>query len=130
MLVVMTDRVPAGRRATLTQMFRRRPFDDLIRRQLDLFQASHGHLVDEAVARRRALADADEQTEAFGDYQDAVGWAAEGLVEIEDSYADTLEGRTARSYRRAFRREAGRRYPLLAGAFVHVQDETAIDEDE
>lgn len=111
-------------------MFGRRRFDDLVGRQLDLFQSSHGQLVDEAVARRRALSTADEQTEAFGDYQDAVEWAAEGLVEIEDSYAGTLEGRTARAYRRAFRREAGRRYPLVAGAFLHVQDVTAPDDDE
>jgi hypothetical protein len=111
-------------------MFGRRRFDDLVARQLDLFQSSHGHLVEEAVARRRALARADEQTEAFGDYQDAVEWAAEGLVEIEDAYAATLEGRAVRAYRRAFRREAGRRYPAVAGAFVHVQDVTAPDEED
>ncbi len=111
-------------------MFGRRRFDDLVGRQLDLFQSSHGHLVDEAVARRRALSTADEQTEAFGDYQDAVEWAAEGLVEIEDAYADTLDARTAKAYRRAFRRQARRRSPLIAGAFVHGQDVTEVDEDD
>ncbi len=111
-------------------MFRSRRFDDLVGRQLDLFQRGHGHLVDEAVARRASLAQGDGETEAFGDYQDAVEWAAEGLVEIEDAYADTLDARTAKAYRRAFRRQARRRYPLIVGAFVHVQDVTEVDEDD
>lgn len=111
-------------------MFGRRRFDELVGRQLDLFERQHGHLVADAAARRRALPGADEQTEAFGDYQDAVEWAAEGLVEIEDAYAQTLDARTARAYRRAFRREARRRFPLVAGAFLHVQDVTDVDDDD
>lgn len=111
-------------------MFRSHRFDDLIARQLDLFELEHGHLVSDAIDRRRSLPGADDATEAFGDYQDAVDWAAEGLVEIEDSYAQSLDGKTEKAYRRAFRRAAKRRFPNVAGAFLWVQDVTEVDDDE
>jgi hypothetical protein len=91
---------------------RRGRFDDLVERQLDLFEADEAALLEEAqdadAAWTNAIAENSE--ELYGDYQlvaDAIG---ERLYETRETYAATLEGPTAADYRVAFDRAARRRF--------------------
>lgn len=92
-------------------------FDELVRRQLDLFEADERALLDEAAGADAAWthASADESEELYGDYQlvaDAVG---EALYELRETYAATLAERAADEYRLAFDRAAHKRFGRLAG---------------
>jgi hypothetical protein len=91
----------------------RRPYRDLIRRQLDLFAEEHGALFDEAREALRAYheADRDEAEERYGDYQDVLDRAVAYLADIRDTYARTLDDPDA--YNAEFERAAARRYPQL-----------------
>ena len=92
-------------------IFRRRPYAELIDRQLDLVAADDADLLADVDAARRAYADADREDaeEAFGDYQLALEALKDRLTEIRDSYAGTLDD--AEAYQRAFERAAVRRWP-------------------
>jgi hypothetical protein len=96
--------------------FRRDPFGELVRRQLDLFAEDDAELLLEADAAERAYdaAERDEAEEAYGDYQLVLEAVADRLGEIRDTYAATLEEETADEYARAFERAARKRYPKLA----------------
>ena len=96
--------------------FRRDPFGELIRRQLDLFAEDDAELLLEADAAERAYdaAERDEAEEAYGDYQLVLEAVADRLGEIRDTYASTLDEETADEYARAFERAARKRYPKLA----------------
>jgi hypothetical protein len=96
-------------------MFRRR-FDDLISRQLDLFQDEHAGLISDCIAAERAYdrADRSEAEERYGDYVDLVETATELLADLRDGYASTLEGQAAREYEHAFNRTVLKRLPRFA----------------
>ena len=101
-------------------MIFRRPYRDLIRRQLDLFVEEHGALFDEA---REALqvyhdTDRDEAEERYGDYQDVLDRAAGHLADIRDGYARTLD--EPEPYREEFERIATRRFPQLGDALKEI----------
>jgi hypothetical protein len=94
----------------------RRPFADLVRRQLDLFADDEVALLEEArladVAWRKA--GRNEAEEAYGDWQlvaDAIG---ERLLELRETYAATLDDTTAASYRHAFDRATSKRFPRFS----------------
>jgi hypothetical protein len=91
--------------------FRRRPFADVIERQLDLVAADDADLIADVEARRRdyAAADRDDAEEAFGDYQLALEALKDRLVDVRDAYAATLADPGA--YEHAFERAAVRRWP-------------------
>ena len=94
--------------------FRRRPFDDVIQRQLELFAEEDLDALDdvaEALARYNA-AGADEAEELYGDYQLAIEAATDRLAELRDAYAATLDDRDP--YTDAFNRAVVRRWPELA----------------
>ena len=97
-------------------MIFRRPYRDLIRRQLDLFVEEHGALFAEAHEALRVYHDAerDEAEERYGDYADLLDLAAAHLAELRDGFAENLED--PGSYLRAFDRAAARRFPQLAEA--------------
>ena len=91
--------------------FRRKPFAQLIERQLELVALDDGDLLDDVDARRRdyASADREDAEEAFGDYQLALEAWKDRLVEVRDAYAATLDD--PEHYERAFERAAARRWP-------------------
>jgi hypothetical protein len=113
-------------------MFRRRRFGDLVDRQLGIFEAENRDALAriERLRRRELQADEEDATEAFGDYLDEVGWAAEELRELRDAYAGSLEGDAAREYARAYGKAVRRRFPALHDAFAHDDDLTGRLEDD
>ena len=113
-------------------MFRGRRFADLIERQLDIFARDNRDALERvAEARRRELgAGREDATEAFGDYLDEVGWAAEELRALRDGYASTLDGRATRDYARAYGKAVRRRFPALYDAFARDEDLEGGVEDE
>ena len=97
-------------------MIFRRPYRDLIRRQLDLFVEEHGALFDEADEALRVYheADRDESEERYGDYSDVLDRAAGHLADVRDAYAGTLDD--PEPYRAEFERIVTRRFPQLGDA--------------
>lgn len=96
-------------------IFRRSPFADLIRRQLDLFERDHADVLADARSRLDAYnqADRDEAEELYGDYVDAVDTGTELLAEVRDHYARTLDRDAADRYADDFNRAVSRRFPPL-----------------
>lgn len=98
-------------------MFRRGRFDELVRRQLDLFESEEAETLAEASAADRAWSEAskDEAEERYGDYQLVVDALADRLLDLRESYAATLEDETADEYRAAFGRAARKRFGAFSG---------------
>jgi hypothetical protein len=98
----------------------RRPYRDLIRRQLDLFLEEHGALFDEAREAMSAYnaAERDEAEERYGDYADVLDRAAAHLAEIRDTYAGTID--EPERYRAEFERSVTRRFPQLGDALKEI----------
>ena len=92
-------------------IFRRKPFAELIERQLDLVAADDADLLADVAARRRehAAAEREDAEEAFGDYQLALEALKDRLTDVRDAYAATLED--PEPYEGAFERAAVRRWP-------------------
>ena len=92
-------------------IFRRKPFAELIERQLDLVATDDADLLLDVAARRRehAAADREDAEEAFGDYQFALEALKDRLTEVRDAYAATLDD--PEPYEHAFERAAVRRWP-------------------
>ena len=91
----------------------RRPFADLVRRQLDLLAEDEAVLLTEA--REAEIAwlrtGRDDAEEAYGDWQlvaDAVG---ERLLDLRETYFSTLDESAAEAYRRSFGKAAAKRLP-------------------
>ena len=93
--------------------FRRRPFAELIARQLDLFEEEHATLLRETEAALAAYnrAPKDEAEERYGDFRDLAAEGEELLADLRDAYAATLDDETAERYRAEFDREVRRRLP-------------------
>ena len=100
-------------------LLRRRRFDDLITRQLNLFAETHGDLLQEIDEHRTRWRKATRSgaEEAFGDEQDRVDWAADELADLFGQYAATLDDPTEAEYRSEFSRAVRRRFNPLADAF-------------
>ena len=98
-------------------IFRRRRFDDLVRRQLDAFAEDEAELLEEAREAERAYDEADREDaeEAYSDFQLVLEAGAERLAEIRDTYASTLDEDTEEEYAQAFARAARKRFPKLTG---------------
>ena len=96
--------------------FRRRPFDELVARQLELFEADEAGLLEEAAESESAWVRSgrDEAEEAYGDFQLVVDAIADRLLEIRESYAATLAEEAAEDYRRAFHAAVARRFRRYA----------------
>jgi hypothetical protein len=91
----------------------RRPFADVIRRQLELFEREHADLVAACAASERAYdaADRDEAEERYGAYVDLVEEGTETLADIRDAFGRTLDEETAEAYEAAFNRAVKKRLP-------------------
>jgi hypothetical protein len=98
---------------------RKRPFADLVARQLDLFAADHAGLLADCEAALRAYdaAPADEAEERYGDYVDLVDAVRDELESLRNGYARTLDAETVEPYEAAFAVEARRRFPSHAPEF-------------
>jgi hypothetical protein len=94
----------------------RRRFDDVVSRQLDLFEREHAGLIADCAAAERAYdrAHRSEAEERYGDYVDLVETGTEILADIRDHYASTLEGDAAEEYERTFNRAVLKRLPRFA----------------
>jgi hypothetical protein len=94
----------------------KRPFADVVRRQLDLFEREHGDLIKDCDAAESAYdrADRDEAEERYGDYLDLVETGTEILASLREAYAQTLDEETAGTYETAFNRTVLRRFPRFA----------------
>ena len=97
-------------------MLRRRPFADLVSRQLDLFAREHAGLIADCEAAERAYdrADRAEAEERYGDYLDLVETGTEQLAALRDNYAATLEEDVAEEYEAAFNRGVLKRFARFA----------------
>lgn len=94
----------------------KRPFADVVRRQLDLFERENGGLIRDCDAAESAYdrADRDDAEERYGDYLDLVETGTEILAGLRDAYAGTLDEERAAAYEAAFDRAATRRFPRFA----------------
>ena len=92
---------------------RRRPFADLIERQLAFFEQDHAALLEDARSAERAYDDADrhEAAERYGEYDDLVDTGTGLLAGIRAAYAATLDEETGAEYERAFNDAVSRRFP-------------------
>jgi hypothetical protein len=97
-------------------MFGRGRFNELVRRQLDLFADDEAPLLEEGRDADAAWsnADADESEELYGDYQLVVDAIGERLYDIREAYASTLEEEAADEYRAAFDAAARKRFRRFA----------------
>lgn len=98
-------------------MLRRRRFQKLVDRQLDLFSDDEAQLLDEAREADSAWtnAEADDSEELYGDYQLVVDAIGERLHDIRETYAASLDERAADDYRATFNRAAGKRLRRFSG---------------
>jgi hypothetical protein len=92
-------------------------FDELVRRQLDLFAEDEAGLLEEAreADDAQTRAERDEAEELYGDYQLVVDAIGERLLDLRETYAATLEAGAADEYRDAFNRAALKRFPRFTG---------------
>ena len=105
-------------------IFKRR-FGELIDRQLDLFEQDNAELfdrLDDAEADYRAAA-REEAEERFGDLQEVLAEGTELLIEVRDSYSDTLDDETVEEYVAAFDLAVLRRFPQFALELEEEQED-------
>ena len=97
-------------------MLGRGRFEDLLRRQLDLFELDEAALLREAEEADDAWTNAprEESEERFGEYQLVVDAIAERLLDLRETYASSLDEATADRYRAAFNRAAVKRFRPFA----------------
>jgi hypothetical protein len=92
---------------------RKRRFDDLVARQLDLFEREHAGLIgdtDEALRAYNA-AERDEAEERYGDYLDLADTGLDELVELRESLAPARDPGAALEYEAVFNDAARKRFP-------------------
>jgi hypothetical protein len=90
-------------------------FVDIVERQVGLFEAESGDLLEDCRAALDAYnaASRDDAEELYGDYVDALDAARDALTAYRDTFARTLEPDAAEDYERAFNQLARRRFPEL-----------------
>jgi len=103
-------------------MFRRKRFDELVARQLELFADDEAVLLAEASAADAAWsnASADDSEELYGDYQLVVDAVGDRLHDVRETYAAGLEPEVAAEYRVAFDRSATKRFGNLASFLAEL----------
>ena len=97
-------------------IFRRKPFGEVIQRQLDLFVTDHADVLADVAERLRLwnAAGREEAEELYGDYVDAFETGTELLADARDHFAATLAEPDADEYRREFDRAVAKRLPTFA----------------
>ena len=94
---------------------RRRPFEELLGHQLDLFVKDNSGLIDQAECARRDYTDAGrgEAEECYAEYLEVVEEATDALTRLREAYALTLDEGVGGNYRAAFNNAARRRFPTF-----------------
>jgi len=102
---------------------RRRPFDELVERQLALFAVDEYELLAEADAAEAAWVRAGREhaEEAYGDYQLVVDAIADRLLELRETYAATLADERIDAYRHSFAAGVARRFKRYASLVSDVE---------
>jgi hypothetical protein len=102
---------------TLRGMFRKKRFDDLVKRQLDLFAEEERALLAEADEADDSWthASAEDSEELYGDYQLVVDAIAERLLDVREAYASSLDDPVADEYRATYDAAARKRFRRYAG---------------
>jgi hypothetical protein len=97
-------------------VFRREPFGDVIRRQLELFQLDEAELIRDTEEAERAYnrAPREEAATYYEKYADLVETGTEALADLRDAYMRTLDEDTAEEYEAAFNRAVKKRLPRFA----------------
>jgi hypothetical protein len=98
-------------------VFGRGRFDDVVRRQLELFEQDEAPLLEEADEAEDIWTHAprEESEERYGEYQLIVDELASRLLDLREGYASTLDADTAETYRIAFNRVAVKRFRPYSG---------------
>jgi len=94
----------------------KKPYRDVIDRQLKLFAEEYAGLIADVNAAERAYdrAERDEAEERYGDYSDLVETATEVLADMRDHYAAQLDEEADETYCAAFNRAVLKRWPAFA----------------
>ena len=97
-------------------MFGRGRFDDVVRRQLDLFAADQAPLLEGAEEADAAWTGAarEDSEELYGAYQLVVDEIGDRLYDIREGYASSLDELTGDEYRAAFYKAAVKRFRRFA----------------
>lgn len=98
-------------------IFRRRGrFDEVIQRQLDLFEQDNLDVIEEVTERLEVYnrAERDEAEELYGDYVDAVETGTELLADVRDAYARMLDEGIDEVYEAEFNKAVLKRWPPFA----------------
>ena len=97
-------------------MFRRGRFQDVIGRQLDLFEVYYGDVIEEAADKLapNTRPHPHEPVHHYGDYVDVVETGTELLADIRDAYAATLPEGVDEAYENEFNRAVARRWKAFA----------------
>ena len=100
-------------------------FRELVERQLDLFAVDEDELLAEAIEAETAWngAPAESAEEAYGDYQLVVDAVADRLLDIRESYSQSLDDEAAIEYSAEFTREATRRFRRYATLLADLEGE-------
>ena len=96
-------------------------FEDVIRRQLDLFESDHADLIADCETAERAYdaAGRDEAEERYSEYLDLVEAGTEELATLRDNFASTMTDSAAEDYEAEFNRAVLVRLPRFA---VEIED--------
>ena len=91
-------------------------FEDLVRRQLDLFEREHADLIADCEEAERAYDSAgrDEAEQRYGEYVDLVETGTEELAAFRDNFASTMTDEAAEEYEAEFNRAVLVRLPRFA----------------
>jgi hypothetical protein len=91
-------------------------FEDVIRRQLDLFEDECADLIADCDAAERAYdaADRDEAEERYGDYLDLIETGTDRLADLRDGFASTMDEDAAEAYEAEFNQTVQARLPRFA----------------
>ena len=91
-------------------------FDDVVRRQLELFEREHAELIRDSVEAERAYdrAPREEAEKRYGAYLDLIETGTEALAELRDNYAASLDAETRLEYEAAFNVAVLKRLPRFA----------------
>ncbi len=97
-------------------IFGRRRFDEVVTRQLDLFEREEATLIEDCETAERMYdqADREDAEERYADYLDLVETGTEALAALRENYAATLDEDTAAEYEPAFNQAVLRRLPRFA----------------
>jgi len=98
-------------------------FDELVSRQLALFDEDEATLLEEADEAEEAWirSGRDEAEESYGDFQLVVDAIADGLLALRDTYARTLDEDAAAAYRDAFAVGVARRFRRYASVVADLE---------